>query len=390
MPPNPLDWAAVGEYKALGFTHCILTEDNVKFTENGKITKAYSSAIKNIEQSGMGVFVRNMYNDSDYFCNAENKFGSNYGTPYFMEKRNVKDELKGVFGFYMADEPYMRTQCEMPWRYANKEVEKFSAFDKLVKLAEWKNEYYPNAFFHVNHVPSLCYDHFFPSGEKIYDYKDFLNAYVKTVIKKLKGGIASVCIDNYPFVGKGRIESDYLSDLLTAATVTQKYNSRATKGAKAVFGMCVQTFRARAIDGTPRSRDIEHSGEITFQLYAGAALGARLYEYFCYKSAKKLAGIIAKDGSRRLYSLVQKANERALGLCETAANFEWKGAFACAGSVLCDNAAAFIRAKSMFCKERRIKASGEYDLLVGCFENSEAYGYLAVNYVNPESGCKTP
>ena len=92
---------------------CILTEDNVPFTKDGQITKEYKQAIENIGKAGMKVLVRNMFNDEDYFQNEDGeKYRSNYGTPYKMEARRITNELSGreeIFGFYMADEPYMKS-----------------------------------------------------------------------------------------------------------------------------------------------------------------------------------------------------------------------------------------------------------------------------------------
>jgi len=389
LPPNPLSVSDIRTYKKLGFTAFILTEDDVKFTVGGKITEEYKTAIKNISDAGLDVYIRNMYNDEDYFDNPSPKKSSNYGSGYEIEKRSVTDEFSSfprVVGFYAADEPYMYTLKEMPWRYAHKDKEKFASFDKLVKIAEWKNKYYPEAFFHVNHVPGESYDHYFPQGDKIYDYADFLTAYADKVLKKLTSGGRSVCLDSYPFVGEGYIESAYLKDLFTGATVTKKYNESVTKENFATFGICVQAFHAHSMkaENEPRHRDIYSAAEITLQLYAGAALGAKLFEFFCYRSyGGGLDGIMRPDGSKRIYETIKQANDSALPLIKKVGEFTWLGGYCVGGSVYCDNARAIIDAKPMFEKDEKISVSSEYDLLAGRFIKGKKSGYMFVNYTDP-------
>ena len=385
LPPDPLDKAALEEYRALGFSACILTEDRALFTKGGTLTQDYRAAIRNIRESGMSVFIRNMYNDADYFCNPADKQGSNYGSPYAIEKRNVTSELGKVGGFYMADEAYMRTQSDSAWRWAHRDRAQFASFEKLEKLTLWKNEYYPEAYFHVNHVPSSSFDHYFPSGCEIVDYEDFLRSYVETVLKKLKGGGRSLCLDNYPFVREKVIGPDYLDDLLTGATLTKQYNETADEKNQADFGICVQTFSAHHTDGSGWYRDIYSDSEITFQLFCGMALGATLFEYFCYRSLEQegLHGILRADGSHRLYDLVKRANARALPFEQTVCGFDFSGAFGSAGYERCDNAQAFIRAKRRLQKPKNISFSSSHDALVGCFESKDEYGYMIVNYTDP-------
>lgn len=389
LPPNPLSERDIKTYKKLGFTAFVLTEDDVKFTVGGKITEEYKTAIKNISDAGLDVIIRNMYNDEDYFDNPHPKKSSNYGSDYEIEKRSITDEFSyfsRVVGFYAADEPYMYTLKEMPWRWASKDKEKFASFDKLVKIAAWKNKYYPEAFFHVNHVPSESYDHYFPQGEVIYDYADFLTAYTDKVLRKLASGGRSVCLDSYPFVGEGYMESAYLKDLFTGATVTKKYNENVAEENSATFGICVQAFHARSMkaENEPRHRDIYSAAEITLQLYAGAALGAKLFEFFCYRSlGGGLDGIMSRDGSKRIYDIVKKANDSALPLINKIGEFAWVGGYCVGGSVFCDNARAIIDAKPMFEKDEKINVSSEYDLIVGRFIKGKKSGYMFVNYTDP-------
>ena len=52
--------------------------------------------------------------------------------------------------------------------------------------------------------------------------------------------------------------------------------------------------------------------EVTFQMYTGMALGARLFEYFCYRSYQhEFFGILDPEGNDRIYEAVKTASDRA-------------------------------------------------------------------------------
>ena len=74
----------------------------------------------------------------------------------------------------MADEAYMYQLPEkvnIDWMV--KENHLFASFDQLTKLVDWKNKYYPNAFFHMNHVPGQSWDHYLPRNGEYCNYEDF-------------------------------------------------------------------------------------------------------------------------------------------------------------------------------------------------------------------------
>lgn len=388
LPPNPMSESDLQAYRELGFDVCLLTEDNVKLVKNGKLNEEYIQAIRNIEKNGMNVWIRNMYNDEDYFQCVSGKEGSNYGTPYEMESRDITTEFRefpNVTGFYMADEPYMYTlPQEIPIAWMRKDAYKFAAFDKLVKLVDWKNEHYPDAFWHMNHVPSQSWDHYLPKNGKVYSYEDFLNAYVEIILKRLKGCNRSLSVDNYPLVGSDYIEKDYLYDLLTASKVTKEYNSQVNEEDKATFGICIQTFHVRAMAADDlRNRDIISTEEITFQIYTGMATGARMFEYFCYHGFEDTNGIMNKDGSKRIHHLVKAANERIQDIEQTIFDYEHLGTFVVPGSKISENVAAFVIAKDLFYQDQHIRVEAECDTVVGCFEKEGQKGYLLVNYTDP-------
>lgn len=387
LPPDPTRDETLQEYADLGLNVCLLTEDNVKLLKEGEISCDYTAAIDRIGQHGMQVWIRNMFNDEDYFDCAEKKEGSNYGDGYEMDPRHITTEFTShdsVTGFYMADEAYMPNPGRLTCRWKHAKADQFAAFDKMAKLAEWRNKYYPDAFFHVNHVPSQSYDHFFPQGTTIYDYKDFLNSYIDEVVSRVKGNKKSICFDNYPLLGDNAIEDSYLYDILTAANVTKEYNERVGEAESAIFGMCLQTFHVHTMSFDGRHRDIYSEKEITFQMFTAMAAGARLYEYFCYRSYPGgMDGILRLDGSKRIYDLVQRANQKFLGLGPITYGYKWNNGFACAGYEICDNASAFIKAKYLFKKPDDLEVESKYDAFFGCFEKDGKFACAVVNYTDP-------
>lgn len=391
LPPDPTDHADLEKYKNLGMNVCLLTEDDVKLVSGGTVSQDYKKAIENIGSHGMQVWIRNMFNDPDYFeCDAY-KEGSNYGEEYEMEPRHITGEFEAfpqVTGFYMADEAYMYQLPREPvvewmkpdsWQYAS--------FDRLTKLVDWKNKYYPHAFWHMNHVPGQSWDHYLPRDGQIYDYEDFLTSYTEVILKRLKGCGRSLCLDNYPLIGKNYLEKDYLFDLMTAAKVTRKYNETAAPEDQATFGICLQTFDAKSMFDD-RRRDITMPEEVTLQMYVGMALGARLFEYFSYRSYKReFFGILDPEKNNRIYSHVKTAGDRAAFYEPILSGFQSQGGYMVPGSQLSHNTAAMVMAKDLFCEPHEIRVRSQYDTLVGCLTADGCKAYMLVNYTDPIRQC---
>ena len=391
LPPDPTDHADLEKYKNLGMNVCLLTEDDVKLVSGGTVSQDYKKAIENIGSHGMQVWIRNMFNDPDYFeCDAY-KEGSNYGEEYEMEPRHITGEFEAfpqVTGFYMADEAYMYQLPREPvvewmkpdsWQYAS--------FDRLTKLVDWKNKYYPHAFWHMNHVPGQSWDHYLPRDGQIYDYEDFLTSYTEVILKRLKGCGRSLCLDNYPLIGKNYLEKDYLFDLMTAAKVTRKYNETAAPEDQATFGICLQTFEAKSMFDD-RRRDITMPEEVTLQMYVGMALGARLFEYFSYRSYKReFFGILDPEKNNRIYGHVKTAGDRAAFYEPILSGFQSRGGYMVPGSQLSHNTAAMVMAKDLFCEPHEIRVRSQYDTLVGCFTADGCKAYMLVNYTDPIRQC---
>lgn len=391
LPPDPTGMETLQHYKDLGMNVCLLTEDHVDLVENGTVSPAYKQAIQNISDCGMQVWIRNMFNDSDYFDCPEGKAGSNYGMLYEMEPRHITDEFAqypAVTGFYMADEAYMyRLPEKSNIQWMAKESHLFASFDRLTKLVDWKNKHYPNAFFHMNQVPGQSWDHYLPRNGQIYNYEDFLTEYCNVILKRLTGCGRSLCLDNYPFIGENDMEKDYLFDLMTAAKVTRAYNAQAKPEDQAIFGICIQTFEAKSMFDD-RKRDITMPEEVSLQMYTGMALGARLFEYFCYRSYKHdFFGILDPDGNDRIYDIVKTAGDRVTKMEPLMSRYESLGGFMVPGSKYSFNTAAMVMARDLFVKPYAVGVTAEYDTLVGCLKNGEKQAYMLVNYNDPIRNC---
>lgn len=67
--------------------------------------------------------------------------------------------------------------------------------------------------------------------------------------------------------------------------------------------------------------------EVTLQMYTGMALGARLFEYFCYRSDQhEFFGILDPDVQPRIYDHVKIAGDRAAKMEPILSGYLWKSA----------------------------------------------------------------
>lgn len=381
MPPDPFSPDAVKLYKDLGFTHWILTEDHVAMVENGTLSESYKEAIQILSEQGFEIWIRNMQNDPEYFQIETEKSGSNYGYQYTLEPRNITTDFAAydsVTGFYMMDEPFQITKTDDPVTDDREDLH--PAFDQLGTLIQWKNTYYPDAFWHVNHVGSGSWDHY-PAGTT---YADFIDAYVETVLKKLTSGGRSICMDNYPLPDGGSvIKEAFLADVLVLAHATKNYNASVPADQQAVMGICLQTMQ----DSKLGLRDITSANDVTFQMYTGMAAGARLFEYFCYRSLEGvgLSGIIDSTGQPRIYDYVMEANQRALPFERLVCGFQWQGMAVSHGSQSGPEN-IFDMVAELTAEDTGVltKIDSRYDAIVGHFQQDGQDGYMVVNYTAPD------
>lgn len=381
VPPTPFIAEEVQLYKDLGFTHYVLTEDFTPMVENGTLAEGYKNAIDILTEAGFEIWIRNMQNDPEYFQIEEEKKGSNYGWQYTLEPRDITDDFSAfpaVTGFYMMDEPFQLTKEDDPTTEDREDLH--PAMDQLDTLIQWKNTYYPDAYWHVNHVGSGSWDHY-PAGTT---YTDFINYYVENVLKKVESGGRSICMDNYPLPdGGGTIKEGFLCDVLVLATATREYNKTAPEGQKADCGICLQTFR----DVRLKLRDITSSSDISFQMFTGMAAGANLFEYFMYRSmdSQGLMGIVDGTGQKRIYDYVQEANNRAMPFQKVVLAFQWQAMTANHGSQSgMEN--IFEAAEQWLTDEVGVLTDMEsrYDAIAGYFKKGDQDGYMVVNYSPPD------
>ena len=380
VPPSPFDEREMKWYEEL-FNTYILTEDFLPFVdEQGKLSKEYQRALETLKKYDLGVLVRNMYNDPDYFDNEKDKTGSNYGYEYRLTKRHITDEFlsyDNVVGFYMADEPFAKRFSLHP-NYPN--------IDDLKKLVTFKNKYYPKHLFHMNMVPSSSFDHYYLQKDSgaYWTYEDFIQHYIDVIVKNLNDGERTICLDNYPFIHENYIEFDYLNDLLTVSNLVRYYNQTASIKKKARFGICVQTFDCRDALEPKIHRDIISSEEISFQLFTGIALGATFFEYFCFKTTPDFdKAILDKNNQQRIHHLVKKANDDSLWLEHYLKDKQWVGAklFRSDNPYLTNRTYKYVD-KFLNRVGSLTSISTDIDILCGYFTNDKD-SYVLVNYSDP-------
>lgn len=381
VPPSPFIEEDLQMYVDLGFTHYVLTEDFATMVENGALSDTYKQAIQNLSDAGLKVWIRNHYNDGDYFL-AEEHTGSNYGTPYTITERNITDDFsafEAVDGFYMADEIFMETLEDDPSTDDDESLH--ASMDKMLSLVEWKNKYYPDAFWHINHVSNTGWNHW-PSD---YDYADFINYYVENVLEKLEGnGGKSLCMDHYPLHEGGGVCEDFLYSTIVIGNATRDYNAKVTSDEqKITAGICLQTFQ----DDSLKLRDITSAEDITLQMYTGMAAGCKLFEYFLYRSYDGLGlhGIVDGSGQKRIYDYVAEANERMKAFEKVVLGFDYQGMTVAHGAQSGEeNPFESVAELATDNTGSLSKMVSRYDAIAGYLTKDGQDGYMVVNYTDPE------
>lgn len=379
VPPSPFIEEDLKMYTDLGFTHYILTEDFVAMTENGVLSDTYKQAIQNLSDAGLKVWIRNHYNDANYFELDEDWDGLSLGSSYSLTARSVTDDFNAfdaVDGFYMADEIFMHAQEDDPSTDTNESLK--ANFDGIQKLIDWKNKYYPDDFWHINHVSNTSWNHW-PSD---CNYEGFLTYYVENVLDKLEGtGGRSLCFDHYPFHNEGMCE-DFLYSTLVVANIVRDYNANAAEDRKLTAGTCLQTFQ----DDNLNLRDITSTEDITFQMYTGLAAGCKLFEYFMYRSYDSLGlhGIVDGSGQKRIYDYVAEANERMKAFESIVLGFDYQGMAVSHGSQSGDeNIFESVMEYAATETGSLSKMVSRYDAIAGYMTKDGQDGYMVVNYTDP-------
>ena len=391
-PPNPLIASDLQDYKDLGMNVMLLTEDYTPMVDtSGQLTENYKNSIKAIGDIGLDCWIRNMYNDADYFDNSHpEKTRSNYGTPYTLTERHITDEFKqfdAVTGFYMADEPYQLTNLPFEYNEISEDAGyTYAAMDQYDKLVDWFNQYYGEGYsWHMNHVPSSSYNHWPRNGS----YEKFIQYYIDNIIKNItRFNTKTISLDRYPFeMSNTKISSSYLPDLLCGALATRNFNKGKSEDEKANFGFCIQNFSdsiSRTSLRAPTSIE-----EITYQIYTGMSLGAQTYEFFLYRSIQGLEGMVNVNGEKtNQYYFVKSAIERTEHLSKVICDFDWQNLIVCKANEEeeSDNYETFDVINRMIDSSNRGKLremKSHFDSSVGYFTKDGYDGYLITNQLNP-------
>ena len=117
------------------------------------------------------------------------------------------------------------------------------------------------------------------------------------------------------------IDPYYLVTMLTVANKAKEQGN--------IFSYYIQAQTNKTQLKTTDKRALVSSKEISMQLYAGMACGAKMYGYYLYNalSTEPENGMIDANGNQtNLYGWVQSANNEALPFADVLQTFTWEGA----------------------------------------------------------------
>lgn len=353
VPPMPTE-DRLQKYKDAGFTHYLMTEDYVVFRdESGKnISNEYLSAIDKAREIGLKIIMRTMHDSPDYFD-------------------GFTDELHSrADGYYMCDEPCFE---QLDWDYESPPI------IRLPKIADWYNANGNDTFFHINLLQS--YGVRMLHGTKI-TYQDYLNHFVETVLKRVKG-TKTLSTDYYPLAtenGKNFIKTNYLSDLLHVATYAKKLRE---EGHNVQTAFCIQSSKMEGL----LCREVESVSDITFQTNTCLACGAKQLEFYLY--AGHGSGVFPDKETQieysKTYDYVKGANKEVHVLGSFITDFEWQGMKFFDGKDSTEKCECFENAKKFELEKLNCLSIIDctQDLIVGEFERDGVYGYMMVNFTEP-------
>lgn len=383
-PPTPNE-EYLRDYKAAGFTHYNLTEDDYRFTnadgvlgteDDGTINPQYLNAISLCDELGLKVVIRNYYKDADYFCNDDDGIRElerpSQGVTYRIPKRNITNELtslNAVDGYYMGDEP---TWLEI---------------GKLSDLVTWYNQYGGNTLWHFNLLQS--YGSFLFDDEQgvVHSFQEYVDYYCEEVLSKVNGP-KTLGTDYYPLVtdrnGNAYIMEGILYDYFVIA---EKVKEMRSDGHDVLTNFCIQAYAASD------KRTLTSTADITFQTNLAMAFGTKSLQYYLYRGTDGDDGIVnqATHGKTALYDYVKEANEQAQNVAGAILNFDWVGTKVYKGQQLSDlhNAEGFnlIADKTMSNFALIGNVSSRLDTLISELQDKDGNkGYMVVNYSEPSFG----
>lgn len=292
----------------------------------------YQASIKNLDAAGLDVWIRNTSNQSGYFTQDV----LNLLQPY-------TDVIDGI---YMGDEPFSTDAIRTSSANFNG-AEDLMTFSELSELSTWFNKNLKDKYFFVNHVGMPTYNHYLTSPQAnapaVRAYAQYYTDYKKDVLDYIESDKEPLSFDLYP-LGYDKRTAKYETDywdyiwqptkwqsqgidpyyLVTMLTVANQAKEQGN-----IFSYYIQAQTNKTQLKTGKSRALISSDEISMQLYAGMACGAKMYGYYLYNALanEPQNGMIDANGiPTKMYEWVRDANKEALPFADVLQTFEWQGA----------------------------------------------------------------
>ena len=344
LPPRP-DEAHLKLYKEAGFNYYILTEDYYS-----AVSQEYFDAISICEKMGLGVIIRGY--DGAAFPTYFNQF----------EGKDL-NQYSGIKGFYMIDEPHA------------------GLFDDIRKIyVKWRNEKYPQKFWHINLFPSYATAEQLQTAASATKtaYEQYIDEYVDKVLAEVVGN-KTIGFDHYPLIEKpeeGRyVSKTWLYDLIVVGQAAQR--------AKCEYSVCIQSFTDNG-----GWREIISTNDIRFQVYTSMAFGANAFEFFtyCTSAGLKFDAMVTNDVPTDVYYFVKEVIAELKLFERDYLAFSWNGATTYKGKNSQSIPEAFEKIESKTLQKLADISSVESaeDLIIGQFENDKKQnGYIVVSYYDP-------
>lgn len=346
--PPPLDVPSLMNYKESGIDIYVLTEDFLSYDKN---TKDYIKALELLNNLNIDVYVRGL-----------GSLDKNYYDKFLDMDFNRYPCIKGL---YITDEP-------------NADL-----FDNISNnYVEWRNNKYPNLFWHLNLYPSYA-----GAALKTVEengktaYENYLIQYAEKVLRNVSGA-KDISFDHYPLLFKENkpvMGKNWLLDTYFVAEMAKSLNVD--------FCACIQAFT----DGNGW-RVIENESYVRFQFNTYLAFGVNMFEIFIYREVTTQAegtfkgmtdftGLIKTD----YYGFVKDAIARVRNIEELYLQYKWVGIVCQRGrNCLHERNVLFdaIKDKTIILPNY-IRIESNEDCLVGFFENGEKNALMLVNFNDP-------
>ena len=369
---------------------------------------AYQASIKNLDAADLNVWIRNTSNKKGYFT---------------QDRLNVLQPYTDVIdGIYVADEPFTTAAIQSSSNSFTGETEDLMTFEQFSEDSEkkwlnWFNENLPDKYFFVNHVGMPAYNHYMESPQSdappVSEYEAYYDKYKTDVLTRLGDSTKKpLSFDLYPLGYDKRtrkrewnpiegfyyvwqptkwqsegIDPYYLVTMLTVANKAKEQGN--------IFSYYIQAQNNKSFVDSTGTRALKSSAEISMQLYAGMACGAKMYGYFLYNALADNPdnGMIRPNGTHnKMYDWVQEANQEALPFADVLKTFEWNGAEFFLGTSKKNSEAKDLLSQELVLNNDSNgvlnseigNITADHDILVGHYKKGGQDAYMIANYNDPE------